>query len=141
MSATEVTFKGPTIRIGQTLQEIMLKVVIPNKPDVNTLLGIVELDGTMLEALDMQYQTSAIVLAAVTQNGLALEHCKLTQTLTIVNAAVAQNGMALQYVSRAAFNSSDLDAIELAAVTQTYRALMYVRQGNNTLFHAAFPTA
>ena len=67
------------------------------------------------------------VLAAVAQNGLALQHASvaLRNDRGVVLAAVAQSGLALQHASVALRDDRD---VVLAAVTQYGRALRYASE-------------
>ena len=65
------------------------------------------------------YWEETICIAAVTQNGFALEYVT-NQTEAICIAAVTQNGFALEYVI------NKTEEICIAAVTQDSSALEYV---------------
>ena len=121
------------------LNEIVTKFVINNNPTVAILTNIVDLDGLMLGAIPSHMQTAAIVLAAVTQNGLALQYCSIPQTMTIASAAINQNGLALKYIDRNVFSSGEESTLQIAACAKTFKALEYCKPITNAELAAAFP--
>ena len=92
------------------------------------MLRRVREDGLQLrDASDVLRADREVVLAAVRQNGLALQfarHKLRTTDRDVVLAAVRQNGLALQFVD--AGLNFDRDGVALEAVQRTGGALQYV---------------
>jgi hypothetical protein len=95
-----------------------------NYCDKAAMLNIVQQDGVALRSAHYQIKTNEdVVLAAVQQNGRALEHAISFQNeKRIVLVAVQQNGLALQYASKKLQGERE---VVLAAVRQNGLALQY----------------
>lgn len=122
------------------VREVFIKKVLTSNPTEQIIINVMKVDGTLLEAVPPNSQTSDVVLAAVTQNGMALNFCKIPQTTTIVNAAVSQNGKALKYLNRSNFTAPQILNIQVLACTNSFNALDYCLDITSAELLAAFPT-
>ena len=94
----------------------------PSEDFHHIMLAAVRQNGMALEFCTVNGMVPEIALAAVSQNGLALEHVSfdLKRDYQIVKAAVTQNGLALSLIHSPLFEDPD---IALAAVRQNGLAI------------------
>ena len=118
--------------------------------DIAKILRKVEVDGFALRHAPALNIVKEVALAAVTQNGLALQfaHSSLQNDNHVVMAAVTQNGLALQFAHSSLQNDNH---VVMAAVTQNGLALQFAHSSlrnkcgvvmaavtqNNNAFHYA----
>ena len=103
--------------------------------DIAKILRKVEVDGFALRHAPALNIVKEVALAAVTQNGLALQfaHSSLQNDNHVVMAAVTQNGLALQFAHSSLRNKC---GVVMAAVTQNNNAFHYACDGVVNLNHS-----